>query len=265
MSHFGIVDLNLEIAAGRESGKSSVNKFGRAPLGVQTTTTDIWDRGDATPTQQIWTAPTTARTHDIVSTDVNDDGSPVGTGARTLRVFGLTGWGAAEVSEDITMNGTTNVPTVNAYVIIHRMEVLTKGGTSPNVGIITATAQTDGTVTAQINAGQGQTQMAIYGVPSTQNAFMTSYYAAIEDAAGTPATAEAVNMSLLINLEPDVELTQFITKHTKGMNNTGTSDLLHPFAPYFKIPGPAILKMNGLASAADTDVTAGFDLILETK
>jgi hypothetical protein len=263
MSYYGAKDLNLEIPAGRIDGVSSVNKFGRAPSGVQVTATDIWDRANATPTQQIWVAPTTARIHDIVSTSINDDGSPVGTGARTLRVYGLTAWNADETSEDITLDGTSNVATANSYVIIHRMRVLTFGSSGPNVGTITATAQTDGTVTAQINIGEGQTQMAIYGVPSTKTAYMTEYYAAIHEAGGTPSTAEAVDISLYINPIPDSELAGFLVKHTLGVATTGTTYFNHTFKPYFKITGPAIIKMQGLGSGADLDTSAGFDLILE--
>jgi hypothetical protein len=261
MTYVGAKDLMLEIARGNVSGQSGVNKFGRAPAGVQITATDIWDRADATPTQQIWVAPTTARIHDIVSTDANDDGSPAGTGARTLRVYGLTAWNAAEVSEDITMNGVSNVATSNSYVIIHRMRVLTKGASGPNVGTITATAQTDATVTAQINIGEGQTQMAIYGVPSTQTAYMTNYYFSMaEDSA--PATGKAVECTLLVNPEPDTELTKFLVKHTQGMANTSNGNVGHSYRPYFGIPGPAIIKLQGIATDADTDASGGFDLIL---
>jgi hypothetical protein len=253
-------DLNLEIAAGTYAGYSAVNKFGRAPSGGQTTATDVWDRADATPTQQVWTAPTQARVHAIVSTDDTDGktGSPNSVAARTLRVYGLTSWDSAEVSEDITLTGTDAVNTTNSYVIIHRMKVLTHGATAVNAGVISATAATDGTVTAAIVIGQGQTQMAIYGVPSTQTAYMTNYYgSAIKAAAACRGSLE-----LFVNPIPDTEEIKFLVKHTNGWDTTATSYVQHNFRPYFKIDGPAIIKIQTISSAADTDFSAGFDLIL---
>jgi len=185
-----------------------------------------------------------------------------GAGARTLRIYGLTGWGANEVNEDITMNGATPVNTSNSYVIIHRMKVLTKGATNSNVGTITATAATDATVTAQIGVGNGQTLMAIYGIPSTQKAYMTNYYMSKPGAVANPATANAIEATLLVNPEPDSELTNFLVKNTEGVSNTASSRFQHLFEPYFKIDGPAIIKVQGLAYIADTDASAGFDLIL---
>ena len=231
MTYVGAKDLMLEIARGNVPGHSPVNKFGEAPFGVQTTITDIWDRANASATQQIWVAPTQARIHQITSASTDDDGVPVGTGARTIRVYGLTAWNADEVSEEKIMNGTGNVATTNAYVIIHRMKVLTKGASGPNVGVITATADTDGTITAQINAGEGQTQMAIYGVPSTKKAYMTNYYFSMPDTGAGPSTVNAAKTKLVINPEPDAELTTFLTKHTNGMSNTATSKAGHKYEP----------------------------------
>ena len=252
---------SLDVPRGLISTFSAVNKFGRTTNADSGVATDIHDGANATDDLDVWVAPTAARVHQIASTQAADDGNPVGVGARTLRVYGLTGWGTEEVSEDITLNGVGDVPTVNSYVIIHRMKVLTKGGTNVNVGVITATADTNGTVTAQINAGQGQTQMAIYGIPSTQTAFICNYYAsAIKNAA-----AVRVAVALLVNPEPDAELTKFLVKHTNGLDSTGTSYINHPFNPFFAVAGPAIIKVQVNASAADTDVSGGFDLVLVTN
>ena len=263
MSIYRVPDLalpaSLLIPSGAVGGYSAVNKFGRSTDVDSGTDTDIWDGANATDGIVTWVAPTQARTHQIVSTSANDDGDPAGTGARTLKVFGLTAWNADEVSEDITLNGTTNVATANQYVIIHRMRVMTKGASGPNVGKITATADTDATVTAQINAGEGQTQMAIYGVPSTKNAYMSAYYASAIKAGLSVSAA----ISLLVNPEPDTELTKFLVKHTNGIMTDGATYIRHDFDPYFKVSGPAIIKLQGNASANNTDVSGGFDLILE--
>jgi hypothetical protein len=249
-------DIFLKIPMGDIGKLASVNKFGRA-TDVDATATDIWDRANATDTQAIWVAPTAARAHNIISSTGAD--TSAGAGAKTIEVFGLTSWTATEVSETITMTGTSNALTSNSYVIIHRMKVLTKGASGPNAGIIKATAVSDGTVTAQINAGEGQTQMAIYGIPSVVNAYMTAYYSSTNKS----GPAGGMDISVLVNPEPDAELTSFLVKHTQGLATTGTSHEGHVFAPYFKVSGPAIIKVQGNGSTTNFDVSAGFDLILE--
>jgi hypothetical protein len=99
-----------------------------------------------------WLPPTAARVHQIVSGDVKDDGSPAGVGAQTVRVTGINGSGLP-TSEVVTMNGTTNVATVNSYLHISELRVLTVGSDLDNAGAITATADTDTTVSAAIVAG----------------------------------------------------------------------------------------------------------------
>jgi len=250
----------IDVALGNVPGMYPIIKFGRAPDGVQTTATDIWDLADGTVTEQpIWLAPTAARVHAIVSTDVNDDGDPTGSGARTIQVYGLTSWSTNETSETVTMNGTTPVNTANSYVIIHRMKVITSGGTSRNAGTITATAATDATVTALILPNNGSTEMAIYGVPSTQTLALTQLSASIQKASG--AAAHAV-VNLFANPEPDTQTTQFTKVDVKGLHSTGSSSKSWPYDPYISITGPAIVKVSCESSAADIDMTAGFSGIL---
>jgi len=261
-SSFPVQDFYLEAAAGGIPGISVVNKFGAAPDGVQTTATDIWPLANSTPTQQIWLAPTAARTHAIVSSSTDDDGSPVGVGARTIRIWGLKTWALAETSEDITLDGTTPVNTANSYVIIHRMKVLTSGATSINVGTIKATAATDTTISCQILPGNGQTQMAIYGIPSIQTLYMTNFWGAIAKAGGAVVT---MNMDLRINENPDVQTTNYIRKHSLALQSTGVGFVDFHFGPYLKVPGPAIIKLQAIGSTADIDAQAGFDGFLKTN
>ncbi len=245
---------SLEIAKGNVQGHIPINKFGRNTDLDLSVTEDIWDGGG------IWVAPTQARKHDIASSDAGD--ASAGVGMKTMEVYGLLDWDTAEVSEIISMNGVSNVPTVNEYVIIHRMIARTWGSSGPNIGVITATAQTDGTITAQINATQGQTQMAIYGIPSIQTAYITQIYGDVNKSGGA---AGGVDIDLCVNPRPDVELAGFLTKHTFGVLTTGTSALPIPFKPPKVFPGPAIIKMDGTAGANNMDVSAHFDLILVTN
>jgi len=258
-------DYFIEVALGNVPGKSGVTKYGRATAGLQTTATDVWDRADATPTQQIWLAPTAARTHTIVSTSDEDSetGGVVaqGDGCRTLKIWGLVDWDTAESSETITMDGTTGVTTSSSYVIIHRMRALTWDALGPNAGTITATAASDSTVTAEMDIGIGSTLMAIYGIPSTQKLLIGRLYARILKSGGASASAD---MTLLENPIPDSITTAYITRDTFAAVKDGTSA---PDPDYYVpkvINGPAIVKIQGIGSAADLDLSAGFDGVLST-
>lgn len=263
---WGSLGFALNLAAGNITGLESINKFGRNTDVDAAVTADIWDGGKtvgALPagTSLIWVAPTAAAVHNIVSTSASDDGAPVGVGARIVRVYGLPRWTSAEISEDIILNGVGDVATDSSYVIIHRMEVLTKGATNVNVGTITATATAPSatTVTARIEVGKGQTQMAIRGIPSIKTAYIGRIYANINKA---PGAAALTDIALLANTSPDTELINFLVKHTFGLQTVGTSAFTISYYTPKVIAGPAIIKMQAFSGTADMDVSAGFDLIL---
>lgn len=250
-------DTKLEIARGNVEGQTGVNKFGHNIEIDNGVTADIWDGGHTLVNggvSLLWVAPSQARIHDIVSDSASD--AAAGVGARTLRIYGLTDWDMAEVSEDIILNGTTNVATSNAYVIIYRMLMLTWGATNVNVGTIKATARTDNTITAQIRASQGQTRMAIYGVPSVQKAYMGMWRASIARAIGT------AGIHLMFNSRPGDELTNFLIKDTIGLETTGTSALVIPYYTPKVFAGPGIIKIQAQSTIDNLDVSAGFDLVL---
>lgn len=259
-----VYDFSLEVTRGNVPGVSCVSKFGTAPSGIQVTSTDIWSRADATPTQSVWLAPTAAAIHDIVSTSTDDDGDPVGNGARTIRIYGLKTWDDKETTEDIILNGTTVVPTVNPYVIIHRMKVLTSGTTSINVGTISATAKAPSnlTVTAVIRPGEGQTEMAIYGVPSSQDFVLTRWNVGLDKATGLAASAD---FHIRVNENPNVQTTNFILKDDLSVQSTGVNTFESHYRCYPKFSGPCIIKVQAEASVADLDGQSGFDGFLVDK
>lgn len=238
------------------------NKYGRSTNVDDGVDTDIWDGANATDDIDLWVAPTAARVHNIASSSAND--TSAGTGARTIRIWGLQTWSSEESSEDITMNGTSNVATSNSYVIIHRMKVLTCGSSGPNVGQIEATAVTDATITAIIIAGKGQTFMAVYGVPDTQDLYIPCLsFSVLRANLGTGE--RHIDMRLLANEFPDDQTDVYIEKESWGCGTRGSNPTHIPFDPFYKIEGPCIVKMQAAASDNNCDVSASFGIILRDK
>jgi hypothetical protein len=203
-----------------------------------------------------------ARIHDLVSDSTDDDGLPAGLGCRTIRVFGLVDWDTTEVVEDIVLDGTANVPTQNAYVIVHRMTCLTWGDGGPNVGTITATARVDGTVTATVLPEQGQTHMAMYGIPSTQYAYLYKWYASLLRG----NSQGGIDVSIRYNPIPHLNANRFIVDSTRGLMTPGSSHMQHDYRNYTpKFEGPGIFKISAVGNVNNFDVSAGFDLVLEDK
>ena len=261
-----LADFGFEVARGNVqingATVTNVTKFGRCNDNVdQNVQTDIWSGSNAAYGTVIYVLPTAARVHAIVSTSTaDDDGS---TGAYSVTVSGLTSWSAAEVSETVTLDGTNAQNTANSYVIIHRMVCNFGANTTAasNVGVITATAATDGTVSAYILAGEGQTMMAIYGVPSTQSFYLTSAYITVDR-----AVTATVNGKILLNSNPDVQRFGFVEKDVWSANTAGTT---HSMKDYKKHPrkfaGPCVIKITGNSSANNSDVGAGFNGYLVTN
>lgn len=257
------LDYHEEIALGNDTQKISVHKFGQAPAGVQTTATDIWDRADATPTQQVWLAPTAARIHTIASSSANDD--TAGTGINSVIVSYLPDWDSRETTETVTGDLNAGIAMTNAAVMINRMTVVPQSTTTSvggNAGIITATAATDTTITAAILANNGQTGMAIYGIGSIVNLLLYDWEVHLDKAQGAAA---AVDFEFRVNPNPDIQTLAFVWKSDLSVQSTGTSSSKIDFLPPVFIPGPAIIKIIATASANDTDASANFDAVIVDK
>jgi hypothetical protein len=263
-----IGNFPLEVSKENVAGHYTVNKFGSSSF-IQETLTDVWDRD----IDHTWLAPTDARIHQIESTSDEDaygDGdNPEGDGARSIRVYGLQTWDAIETFEDVHLDGidddTNPVYTVESYVIIHRMKVLTTGSTGPfaQAGLIEATAAApDNTVTAQIAFPKGQTQMAIYGVPSSQIFYMNHFKASIAHTSLAPTVADSSGVVILQSTDIVNNKTAYMFKHTAAVQDNGSTSISVPFDPPKIFEGPCIIKMAMVASKEDAFCDASFDGIL---
>lgn len=161
----GVSNFGFDVGRSVYPGITYNNKFGR---NADTVTGDaIWAQSSAY--NEIQTAGVIA----IVSTSTDDDGDPVGIGARTLTLTGLNG-SYDIVTETVTMNGTTPVNTTNSYFAVHRCFVATAGSSATQVGTITGTqaSATPATTVIRLVIGYNQTQSAQYMVPRNYSAYI---------------------------------------------------------------------------------------------
>jgi len=157
-----------DIAEGNVSGHEDFTKYGRI-TGVNDTLVDMWYNGTATPTLYVF--PSSAIQFNVISSSAQDGVG--GTGIRTLIIEGLDA-NYAEISETITMNGTTNVTTTKSYLRINACYAVTAGSSESAVGTITI-KNTAGTVTySAIQIGTTVCRSLVYTVPAGKTLYLTS-------------------------------------------------------------------------------------------
>jgi len=146
----------LELSLGHIEGYESVTIEGNN-MDVDVGVEDVWSEGGTL----VYLSA--AEKMNIASASLND--ASAGIGARTLRISGLDS-SHDEISEEITLNGTTDVLTVNSYLRVIMLEILTAGSLGENNGAITATAETAGTVQCAMGATTGLSKNSHFTVPA---------------------------------------------------------------------------------------------------
>jgi len=230
----------LEVAKANVPKHSPITKFGlNDDVDIGTAPEDLYGVGG------VYVQPTTARVHNFVSNDPGD--------TMTIFVRGINGSYGIQ-TETITMNGTTNVPTVNSYVHIHLIQ---NTGATNNLGVITATAVTDATVTINMAIGANQSVSSIYMVPLGYKAYIMKFRARMGNAtANSSATIQLLN-------KPFGGVFQLKTQI--GLNNSGSSSV----ALDYSNSAPFILQAKSLTKISctsvsnnNTSVEGEYDLIL---
>jgi hypothetical protein len=157
----------LEVGQGNIAAHSAVRVFGTndSAGAAFETVSEI---------QGLYSYLSSAEILKVSSTDVDDDGDPVDTGARTLKIWGLdSSWD--EVDDTITLNGTTAVSTNISFLRVYRAKVLTAGATGTNEGIISINDNADAVTLLQCQAGEGGNSDCIYPVPNGKKLIITKF------------------------------------------------------------------------------------------
>jgi len=143
--------FDLQVARNQIAGHQTVSIFGYQ-ASVGTTPIPIWENAST------YTFPTSASTLTLVSTSTSDNTSA------SVLISGLDA-NFNPISETLFLNGTTGVTTVNSYLRVNSL-VMVSPGTSQvtNVGTITIKQSTN--TLAQINAGVGKSQSTVFTVPN---------------------------------------------------------------------------------------------------
>lgn len=169
----------IDVALGNVSGVSFEVVSGRNPdIDTGTTPEDIWLGGGLYEGFKT----TGAETLDIVSTDPQDNS--VGSGARTIRIFGLD-ISYNEITEDVVLNGVTPVTTISTFFRVNKVIVLTAGVDGVNQGQINITQTTSSIVMGIIGSLIGNTLQTTWTVPSGKTYYLRRINSSLVDAPRT--------------------------------------------------------------------------------
>lgn len=153
--------FELQVSRGQITFHEPLNLFGNTTTLGSTAYGPLWE--GLTSSGGTYAYPGSAVVMTIASSSASDT-------AVTIRINGL---GADYVlqSEDVALNGTSNVLTTKSFLRINNMQTIS-GNAVGNV-----TAINGGTTYAKITAGNGNTQMSLYTVPAGYTFYQTYYQA----------------------------------------------------------------------------------------
>lgn len=231
--------FGLQVARDQIQGHSGVIVFGYNP-DLDTSEESVWPDGGTIA------HPTVASVLDIVSSDAAD--ASAGTGARTVYIEGLDG-DYNIVSEIVTLNGTTNVSTVEEYLYINQFYVVTAGSGGANAGTITAKLST--TLYDLIAIGYNQRTTAHYCIPAGYTGYMTTGVITAGQASGSTAVT-----AFLKQHGPDGIL------RVGAVTTLNNGSIQYDFETPYVIPEKNCVGASAVGASANNSVSAYFNIVL---
>lgn len=241
----------LSMAAGLVTGFSIINKVG-ANLDIDTGTVpeDVWGGSG------LYTGfpDSTLELVEVVSSSAND--ASAGTGARTLRITGLdTNYN--DLSETITLNGTTPVDSVGQYRRVHSAQVMSAGSGGVNAGTLTVRhTTTTANVFLSITVGTNQSSCSAYTVPAGYTAYMRRVHCGI---LGTSQGQSPGVIDGNITTRHFGEPFRVVLPFSATTYSRLSYDIYGGFV--FTEKSDIVVRVTGVGGN-DTSVNAGYDLVL---
>ena len=236
--------FELQVARNQITAHKTLFKFGiNGDVGTSVET--VWGQGGT------YVYPTAATVMKISSSSADD--AAAGTGARTISIAGLDA-NYNEISETVILNGQTAVNTVNSYLRIFRMFVVTAGSGATAAGTIyagtgTVTSGVPATVYATIVLTANQTQLAFWTVPAGYTLYLMGvYYSSANSTANASTNFQLIERPLggVFRIQSSTRLPG---------NGDFVLDLHTPIA----FPEKTDIEIRAIASAGSSNVSAEFE------
>ena len=230
-------DIYLSISRGLVPGITSA---------AAAASTDIWAAGTS------FVQPATAAICNVSSTSVSD--TSAGSGAQTVTISGI-GSDYSTVTETVSLNGNTNVPTVNTYWHINRAFVASAGSGGTQVGTITIISAAAGTPTlGTLAIGANQTQSTIYMVPLGYTAYITFINVATQ--------SSNINGTCDIAMYAKPFGGVFRVQSDFLFREGSTTSYTRDFRGFLSYAEKSIIKFRCVAASHATDVAIDYDIFL---
>jgi hypothetical protein len=236
--------FELQVARGQVDGHNALFKFG-INGNVGTSIETVWAQGGT------YAYPAAATVMKISSSSADD--AAAGTGARTISISGLDA-NYNEISETVILNGQTAVNTVNSYLRISRMFVVTAGSGATAVGTIyagtgTVTSGVPATVYGMIAIGANQTQMALWTVPAGYTLyFMGTFFTSANSTANASTNFQLLQRPL-----------GGVFRIQSSARTPGNGDLVLDLHTPLAFTEKTDIEIRAIASAGTSNVSVEFE------
>lgn len=232
-------EFELSVRSGRVPGYRIFDMWGRNP-DVDTGTEDIWANGGTRAFNTV------AGTVGISSTSADD--TSAGTGARTVRIYGLDASSNPQ-QEDMSLNGVTNVESTKSFLNLYAVEILTVGSAGASQGNITA--DIGGNDLAFIAAGEGHSRLTHRTIRAGWRAYILRMFASSTNAGSMIVELQTRNEAgapWITIRELDVDNRHIVIAPPGGLAVVG--------------PGTQI-RMRATSTTNNESVSGGYTILLE--
>lgn len=228
-------DFTLQLARGHIANHSTIHKFGAVPAMSQNSTGTVWDVND---TIYPWNDWVTAGTVTVTAVNASDNG-------KKITIQGLDENYKVQ-EETITMSSSANTSSTLSFVRLNRGFVF-----DGDTNVADIFVRKNSNTVLKINAGKGQTLMAVYTIPANKTGYLCQGTASIQ--AGADATGD-----MFVKYFGQ---SSFRVGHSFEVSGTG-GQYDYIFTCPIQIPEKSDIDVRATVRSNNARLTAAFDIIL---